>query len=195
MSKSTKEQIEFRELVYWLTDEISDLIVREHQALDNELNQISTIIKDAAETIEAGFNDVNNQSARQSELLQSASENSTGIENQQITKYQEEVKNITNEITGEINKNVVAIVRSLQFEDIVQQLVGHSRRRVKKMEILLSRTKKNLAKLNAENSDDSRLILAALDEIREDIICVQEELEQDNPVKQESMEEGNVDIF
>ncbi len=195
MSKSTKEQTEFREFVYWLTDQIGDLIVREHQALDKELNQISTIIKDAAETIEAGFNDVNNQSARQSELLQSASENSTGIENQQITKYQEEVKNITNEITGEINKNVVAIVRSLQFEDIVQQLVGHSRRRVKKMEILLSRTKKNLAKLNAENSDDSRLILAALDEIREDILCVQEELEQDNPVKQESMEEGNVDIF
>ena len=195
MNKTSNEQSEFREFLYGLIDDISDLIIREHQALNDELNQISLLVRDSAQTIDESFNELKDDIAKQSENVQLASKKLAELETEQKLIQLEHIAKITEEITDKINKNVFTVVRCLQFEDIVQQLVGHSRRRVEKMETLLSRTTKNIEALKINNSGDKESILEALDEIQEDIICVKEELEKENPVRQHSIEAGKVDLF
>lgn len=195
MSKDINNISEFRELILNLADDITHLIVREHHVLNNEFLQISSIIEDASKTIQESFNDLIEQSERQSKMLKVVGDTSSESGNQQLSRYQEQVEKINREITGEINKNAMKVVRSIQFEDIVQQLIGHSSSRVIKMEALFSELTKEIGKLKAEDTNDLTTISTVLGRMRDDILSVKKELERGNPVKQKSMDKGEIDFF
>ncbi len=97
--------------------------------------------------------------------------------------------------SGKIGENVNAAVRALQFEDIVRQLVEHTDARINRL-IAVSKT---------FNETIARVVLmdvasatAALNDAKRDLQerkLVNSEKEKSNPVQQQSMAGGDVELF
>ncbi len=100
-------------------------------------------------------------------------------------------------LTGQISSDVDQAVRSLQFEDIISQLINHTRRRVDSIEQIIAAFHSQLGEIvqdgdGANPGSDSRLeeIRSRLREIRGSL-----DLEKIKPVAQQSMEAGEVELF
>ncbi len=97
----------------------------------------------------------------------------------------------------EICEQVADAVRSLQFEDMVTQLVAHTHNRVDHVETLVNALRDNLGQLKRAVGDDQIDYAEAMASARTEIgrIKALRELVPDQPVGQHSMEEGGIDLF
>jgi hypothetical protein len=86
-------------------------------------------------------------------------------------------------------------VIALQFEDILQQLIRHSRQRVDETENLLRCIQSNIDMLNPGDITDANAILNILQACQAEVDRTRQALNLSNPAKQESMNKGNVTIF
>lgn len=104
---------------------------------------------------------------------------------------------IVTEITGEIDSNVNVAVRSLQFEDIVTQLVEHVRSRASWLEHVLGEMQGILHMRDGETVDDMQDCVRKLAEIRDEVDnkIDMSRLAASKPVEQKSMSEGEVELF
>lgn len=99
-----------------------------------------------------------------------------------------------NEISGKVDEVVGSAVTSLQFQDMVSQLVQHSRVRLDSMQQAWSR----MGTLAQEEQGGKTASLAETEEIRREIIEIfkrANDVCQRNPVRQEHMQSGDVDLF
>ncbi|GAB6039406.1 methyl-accepting chemotaxis protein [Endothiovibrio diazotrophicus] len=102
------------------------------------------------------------------------------------------------EITGEINDGVGLAVRALQFEDIVTQILGFANTQLDQLSAFSATLRQNLDGLESarEDGDLSRYtgrILSIRGELQ--ALRGQWTTERHKPVPQESMEEGEVELF
>ena len=106
--------------------------------------------------------------------------------NENMTLSLEEITGLSGQITSDVDQ----AVRSLQFEDIISQLINHTRRRVEGIEQLVSVFNEELG--NTIQGNDGRLdgIMERLVQIRDGL-----DLEKIKPVAQQSMDAGEVELF
>ncbi len=102
-----------------------------------------------------------------------------------------------NGIVEAIDQNVVAAVRSLQFEDIVTQLIDHTRDRTIWLGHILTEVQESLVEHSESTEHDLESVAVKLLEIKDELARKLGERDFDGikPVAQDSMEEGEVELF
>ena len=104
-----------------------------------------------------------------------------------------------NVIAEQVEQSVNQAIVSLQFQDMVTQLLGHVGRRLEVMDEILADEQKMAAVLN--NSGDSLAALAALSEICQHVDQISQKMGvisqkvDNNPVKQTGFASGDVELF
>ncbi len=105
------------------------------------------------------------------------------------------------QIAGEVTVNVNTAVSTLQFQDMASQLLGHTKKRVEQAETLvreLSAVTPLLARLGEADGgtldDQFEPAREALERIK-DTIAQTRARTASNPVRQESMQTGDVELF
>lgn len=101
-------------------------------------------------------------------------------------------------ISDNINDNVNNAVRGLQFEDIVSQQIDSSQKYLEKLKNYSNTMLSMLIELNVE-ADDEALVnyTHSLDNIKNELGSFRSEVnhERDKPAHQESIQEGEVELF
>lgn len=190
MGKGSTESSDLREAIYGLAEDLNRLVSRENQILQGELGQVSTLVGDAIKILVESFNNLNDQVVEQENLIQSIVAEVLDSNDQEP----EQVSRIS-ELSQQINQNVAAAIRSLQFDDIVQQLVTHSQRRTEQMEQLFVGLYEKLSELKVVEPQDSTQIANYIEAMQEEINHFRVALEKTNPVKQTSMGAGKAELF
>jgi methyl-accepting chemotaxis protein len=100
------------------------------------------------------------------------------------------------QIADHIDASVGAAVRSLQFEDIVTQLAGHSQAHLDRLSAMMNLVRDGLAQ--ADSADDGNTFdLATIASLKERLQDMKSDFDrsQSKPVVQQSMAEGDVELF
>jgi methyl-accepting chemotaxis protein len=106
-----------------------------------------------------------------------------------------ELNTIANQVEGTVNKAIV----SLQFQDMVTQLLGHVMRRLELLDEVVSDEKRMAQALR--DSDDPVQTVRILDEVRQHVDLVSGRLSalkqnvQKNPVAQTAYASGEIELF
>jgi hypothetical protein len=176
------------DVLYGLADDLHYLVSREHQVIGDELDQMSALVSDAIKTLVKSFNNLNINMADQSELVKKIVAAASDGAAKNVDDIQEDFL----KHSLEMKQNIATTVRSFQFEDIVQQLVVHCRTRSNGMEQLFSRLDKGLAELKVAKGKEASQIMESMSK---DVAELRELLERENPVKQDSMRAGGIELF
>jgi len=118
-----------------------------------------------------------------------------------IESYNQRVDEKLSQITGineEIGQAVGTAVRSLQFEDVVTQLVAYSDDHVQRLKQLTHRLRTTTESLRQHpGSADSSRVHGLVEEFNAEIARLKEEWQRplNKAVSQDSMEEGDVEFF
>lgn len=182
---SESKNNELIQSIHNLSDDISDIVIREQQVMNDDLDRMSNMLREAARNLRECFSAMSNQLAQQSAELRTRSaqaKNDTDIQNLLST-------------TNEISSHVGNAVRALQFEDILQQLIGHSRLRASEIEKMFVTMHQQVEGLYESEDQDNTEIMSVLKKCQEDIEAVRDALNLSNPVKQESLDKGDVELF
>lgn len=127
--------------------ELVEIINSEHKKIQIELDQVSSLIKDAEQTIKKNINSLDS------------------VEKPNV-------------------------VRALQFEDIVQQLVHHTNNRTETLVIMLNKLKEITT-----NTDHDNSLSQHVKNIKNIYSKFNETVATSNPVQQNSINEGKTELF
>ena len=174
------KQLNTQTLLYDLAESLSSLVIREHQILQDELNQVGALVEDAVQQMGGGFRDLNSCVAQQVSLIE---KNSTAGNQEEL-----------NDLAAQVNSCTSTMNRVLQFDDIVQQLAGHASDRIAQMQQLFTVLDRDVARLKVVDTDNSES-QAQLKIMLECIGKYRQLLEKENPVKQGSMIAGGIELF
>lgn len=188
MSNNKNEPSDTQTVLYGLADDLHYLVTREHQIIGDELEQMSSLVSDAIKTLVKSFNNLNINMVDQAELVQKIVASQAGEKAKQAAECQQEFV----KLSQEMKQNIATTVRSFQFEDIVQQLVVHCSTRSNGMEQLFTRLDKGLKQLKTAEKHESAQIV---NDMQKDVAEVRALLERENPVKQQSMSAGGIELF
>jgi methyl-accepting chemotaxis protein len=101
-------------------------------------------------------------------------------------------------VTGEIDTSVAVAVRSLQFEDIVTQIIGFANEQLDQLSAFSQAMQRSLADFDSgRQSQDLATDIDRLRSIRSELADLREQWKstRHKPVPQESMDEGEVELF
>jgi len=100
-------------------------------------------------------------------------------------------------IAGEIDMMVGDAVRSLQFEDIVNQLASYSQQHLDRAGSIVEELHKGLRNLRSAEKEGVEVYIQEVGNLREHIrlIISDSSVQQNRPVDQGSMAEGEVELF
>jgi len=100
-------------------------------------------------------------------------------------------------VNEEIHQMVGDAVRSLQFEDIVRQLAEYSERHLDRIHGMVNRLHGALQALHESEPGAPVEFVAVLDHLKADVdqFLTSEMVQEHKPVEQESMAEGDVELF
>ena len=185
MSIKQNESAEIQSLLYKLEGELHVLIKREHVEIRDELSQMGSVVSDAIKTLMQSLNSLNVHLKEQNELVRKISTGTDRAENK--LRYHE-----YEALSKMIGQNITDVVRSFQFEDIVQQLVSHCRTRSDGLELLVDQLNQNVGNLKEATQDSAQQIVSVM---MTDIAEARKKLEKENPVKQTSMGAGGIELF
>jgi len=100
-------------------------------------------------------------------------------------------------VNGLIRKDLGCLIRSLQFEDIVGQSLGHTTLHLDRMDGFIKRMCQGVVALQEQDEGDIPNYTAQLKQLQANVVAYRDELrlEELNPVSQQNMDEGDVDLF
>lgn len=174
------EQSGTQVLLFELAESLSSLVIREHQILQDELNQVGDLVGDAVQEMGDSFYEINTCITEQESLIKSLDNSSK--------------KNQLEDLTSQINSHTSTLKRALQFDDIVQQLAGHASERIGQMQQLFNMLDHDVNKLTSVYTDNDQT-QTQLKIMLENISKYRQLLEKENPVKQGSMTAGGIELF
>ncbi len=170
-----------------VADNVSQLVIQEQQAMNRDFIRMSAIVQEAAENLRECFNKMSAQLARQSARLRAKNNGNDQSPDDNILALMS--------TADEISAHVGKAIRSLQFEDIMQQMISHSRRRAEEIEKLFVTLTGHIEGLSADDTGNPERIIAVLESCLTDIHQVEQALGLKSPVKQRSLAQGDVEIF
>lgn len=185
MSTNQDKASDTQSLLYDLEGELYKLIKREHIEISDELSQMGMVVSDAIKTLVQSLHSLSGQLKKQDELVRKIV---SAVDKVESKKQQQ----IYDEYSKTINQSITNVVRSFQFEDIVQQLVAHCSSRSENLEKLFDRINRNVDELKSANKEESEQILSMM---QSDVAKISADLKKENPVKQTSMEAGKIELF
>jgi len=108
-----------------------------------------------------------------------------------------ECRTQSNNINAELNQQLGSAIRALQFEDIVAQSLGHTDLHLERMDGFVTRVATGIAELHSKGDTTLDEYVAELGRLHEEIMEYRNslKLEAVNPVSQENMDEGDVELF
>lgn len=172
-----------------LSCDVSRLVIREQQLLNEELLRMSSLLREAATDLRHCFTIMGQQLDQQASLLRQR--DPSGQMERRRDNSREKLMLATSELGSYISK----AIKALQFEDIIQQLIGHSRRRAEEIERMFSAIQDRISDLQEHDVQELEKLLVVLESCHKEIAAVKEALTLANPVKQQSMEKGDVTLF
>jgi len=186
MTQSSEQLTILQSALHKLGDELCHLVVREHQILQEEMNQVRALVGEAVKSINSNFRSLNARAAEQADILDEVAK--TG----RIDELQQ--KKIT-EISKEMSSHTSSTIRTLQFDDIVQQLAGHTCERIARMQELFAELDGKLTEIKQMDAEDGVAIQLRILEMYKEVGLFRTKLEKENPVKQSTMEAGKIELF
>jgi len=101
------------------------------------------------------------------------------------------------DVNGAIRKDLGNLVRSLQFEDIVGQSLGHTTLHLERMDGFVKRICQGVSAMQEMDAGDIPSYTGQLRQLQNDVMAYRDalRLEELNPVSQQNMDEGDVDLF
>jgi hypothetical protein len=170
-----------------LSKSASDLLVEEQQLLDRELLRMGKLLREAIVNLSECFSVMSNQITVQAAQLRSQGVAGDTGTNQDITV----LLSSTQQMSAFVSRAIIA----LQFEDILQQLIRHSRQRVEETENLLQSIYSKIEILKQGDMADVDTILEMLNACQAEVGKTREALNLSHPARQESMTKGGVTLF
>ncbi|HTT07907.1 MAG TPA: hypothetical protein VMH34_03865 [Gammaproteobacteria bacterium] len=167
---------------------VNEFILEEQGLLDEELARMGRLVQEAVANLHKSFNAMSDKIVRQSEELQSQGARDLN------TEAGKEMKSLL-QSTHQISSIVVQAVISLQFEDIVQQLILHSRQRITEIQRLMQALQTHMDELVSSNASDGRELLSMVEACQDEINKTRQALTLSHPAKQESLNKGDVTLF
>jgi methyl-accepting chemotaxis protein len=168
-----------------VADEVRKLAIQSHE-FNDQINEVvvKTIqnMESARELITVLASKDMNAALNSKKRVNEMTDEITALNNSAETSTHE-----LSELTADIDKNVGVAVRALQFEDMVIQLIQQIQVRVEFTNNIIS--KLNKVELNGDKPQES-----LLEEIVGEINSLSDTLTKD-VVKQESMSEGEIELF
>jgi len=106
-------------------------------------------------------------------------------------------QNHANDVNAGLRQHLGSAIRALQFEDIVSQSLGHTDLYLERMNGFISRVASGIAELHGKSESTLDEYVVELGRLREEMVAYRSSLrlEELNPVSQESMDEGGVELF
>jgi methyl-accepting chemotaxis protein len=100
-------------------------------------------------------------------------------------------------LSGEIDNLVGDAVRSLQFEDIVRQLTDYSTRNLDRIETVVTNLHQGMMSLRQSEKQGSGALVSCVQKLQAEIddFLVEQRANEARPVEQQSMDEGEVELF
>lgn len=167
---------------------VSDLLIQEHELQDRELVRMSSLLHEAVSELSSCFSVMSDQLVLQSSELRIRNNTSgEALNDQDMDSLM-----LT---TQQMNSCVTRAVVALQFEDILQQMINHSRQRVEETVKLLKYMHSRIETLKDDHINDTPAILEILKNCQTEIINTCEALNLNNPAQQQSMKKGDVTLF
>jgi len=183
----TTNKAEVSAMLANLADDIINLMLREHQSIHTELEDVSKLIGDASKSLTASFDELNTITANHNLLL---------TEKLQETNTEDKtLLEASNNIDKKIKKNQLNIVTALQFDDIVQQLTKHSQSRTSHIQLMFKKLAASLEELKKLDYEYNPAFNSRILELKQDIQKLRTELEKESPVKQSSLTTGKTELF
>ncbi len=179
-----------------VADEVRKLSTRSHSFSE----QIDSVVKGTMGSIEVAREEIHKIASRDMTMMLNSKKRVDGMSTEiermdQITKSR---LYDMQEISNSINENVGTAVRSLQFEDMVRQLMEHSESCVtvvgSAVEQLSTLYQESLLVGSAGHAASSESRLGELDALLNKIRDVKSSLSH-RSVKQDGMDAGDVDLF
>ncbi|MDQ6993802.1 MAG: hypothetical protein Q9M31_10025 [Mariprofundus sp.] len=100
-------------------------------------------------------------------------------------------------VGSDIRKHLGSIVRALQFEDIVTQSLNHTELHLNRIDSFVTQVSNGMNALELAGITDIETYAIRLQQVQSEVMLARESLhlEDKNPITQESMDEGDVDLF
>lgn len=158
-----------------------ELVLVEQEAALAELVRVEAILSEAATQLRESFTEIDNL------ISQGLSE--LPDDNPLVLDKDQELS-VKSQLSDQYRNSIMA----LQFEDIVSQIIGHTRARGRGIDEILRNVKRHLTDLDSAewNSDN---LLRAIETSREDIERFRGKMATTNPVAQGSLKSGSIDLF
>lgn len=186
MNKNADTNIELKDSLYELADQLGHLVLREHQILQGEMKQLGTLVSDAVKNLDSNFRHLNASAIEQANIMDKVFEDGC-IDKRQQLRF--------TEISNQISTQTATTIRVLQFDDIVQQLSGHTSNRIARMQELFNELETLLGKIKTLDSFELSEVTEQIHKMQSEIGHFRVKLEKENPVKQSTMEEGKIELF
>lgn len=180
---NNSKHVDNRDMIFELSEALASLIIREHQILQGELNQIGGLVKSAVKVMGNNLRELNAHVTEQNQLLD---QDNDGVKND-VAEF--------SRISDQVNNNASIMVRALQFDDIVQQLAGHASERIGQMQELFHLLDQQVSELKSIGSEDIENAHDHMLKMIGNINKFRQLLEKENPVKQDTMAEGKIELF
>ncbi len=184
-TNTTKEEIS--SLLSELADDLTSLMIREHQYIHDELEHVRNLVRDATRSLTSSFDEMNILAIEQTTMVTLALQ----LNNANNKELLEQCKRSEQHYRA----NQVKIVTALQFDDIVQQLTKHAQNRAMSIQEMFKRLGSALKEFRQlDHKDDPEFIRKIL-KLKQDVAKFRTELEKENPVKQSSLAIGRTELF
>ena len=179
MESSDKQTQALRQSLNAIADDICQIVIREQQVMYDDFTRMAAILQEASKNLRECFGEMNNHLSRQS---------------RQSQKNEPDCKQ--GQTPGDdIDTLSSMAVRSLQFEDIMQQMIIHSRRRAEEIERLFVVLTMHINELDKKNTENPEEILKMLSKCVTDIDVVKRALSLESPVKHLNLNQGDIELF
>ena len=179
MSIPEEQKEALRKSLNAIADDVCQLVIREHQVMNDDFSRMAAILQEASRNLHECFGGMCSQLATRPE--QPGYQGPVSVKDQLSAK--------------EVDMLLSRVIRTLQFEDILQQMISHSRKRVEGIERLFVVLTTHINELNRRDGENYGKILETLNDCITDIDLVKHALGLENPVKYPSLDQGEIELF
>ena len=171
-----KKDQELQEDISRIALELINVINTEHANLQVDIARMGNIVSEASKNLHDTFHGFQDE---RKQLLDKLNNVHTEGKSQELTPGE----------TNYLHKGITA----LQFEDIVQQMLAHANTKLQAIEDLMNELNRKISDYLEDGSDTE--LVEMLTTCKQEIEAARKKLVLDNPVKQQSLDKGDVTFF
>ena len=174
MNNTNTTKNDISPLLSELADDLTCLMIREHQYIHEELEHVRNLVRDATRSLTSSFDEMNILAIEQTTMVTLALQLNNANNKELLEQCKRSEKHY--------RANQVKIVTALQFDDIVQQLTQHAQNRALSIQAMFKRLDGALKRFkHLDHKEDPEFISEIL-QLKQDVAKFRTELEKENPV-------------